>query len=279
MNSSNRVWDNLSTQWKQKDGQPLHPGHEDRKYMEKAILEWSPEGKKISALILGVTPQIARLNWPDETDLLAADHSQQMIDRVWPGYPNAGEESIRADWLDLPLDDHSRDIVVSDAPFGVLPYPHVYKKLLHSVRRILKPNGIFAFRIFIRPDETENPELIFKEALEGKIGNFHAFKLRLLMSMQPDTETGVCIGDVWNYWADQEIDYQKFADKTGWPLGHIETMKAYKNQTDVYHFPTPGELRDLLEEDNFTKLNCSWPGYELGERCPTFVYKPEPFDQ
>lgn len=278
MVKSEGVWNELSKQWQDKSGQPLHPGPEDRKFMEHAIDKWAPKHEDLKALILGVTPQMARLNWPDGTDLLAVDYSQKMIDKVWPGYPNPGEGALCANWTDLPLKNDSRDVVVSDAPFGVLPYPDVYQKLLHSVQKVLKTDGIFAFRIFIQPDQTENPEEIFSEARLGKIGNFHAFKLRLLMSMQTNTETGVCIGDVWDYWAKKKVNHQKLVKETGWPMSHIKTMKAYKNQADVYYFPTLQEIRDLMADENFKELNCSWPIYELGERCPTFVYKPEPID-
>lgn len=276
MHSSDGVWDKLSAQWKEKTGQPLHPGSEDRKFMEDIIHTWAPKDGHLNALILGVTPQMAYLDWPVGTDLLAVDHSQQMIDRVWPGFPNPGEGALCANWLDLPLENNSRNLVVSDAPFGVLPYPNIYKKLLQSVRNVLTSNGIFAFRIFILPDQTEPLEQIFWEAREGKIGNFHAFKLRLLMAMQPDTETGVCIGDVWDYWVKKRINYHELANQTGWPIGHLETMKAYKNQTDTYHFPTFGMFRSLMKNENFKEIRFFRPEYELGDRCPTFVYRPEP---
>jgi len=40
-----------------------------------------------------------------------------------------------------------------------------------------------------------------------------------------------------------------------------------------YTFPTLAEARAALRDD-FSEIACGLPGYELGERCPTFVLAP-----
>lgn len=272
MNSSNGVWTNQSTQW-DRVGPPLRPCREDHQLMEQIIHEVASKNGGLSALVLGVTPEMARLNWPNGTELLAVDKSQNMIDKVWPGYPNPGEGVLCANWLNLPLEKHSRDMAVSDGPFGVLRYPHEYSGVLKQLRIILKPGGFFAFRIFVRPVKPEKASDVYEAALNGKIGNFHVFKLRLLMAMQANSETGVRTGDVWEEWQQNGPGNKTIAEKCGWPIEQVQTIEAYRGQKDIYSFPTLAEIQEILPDNHFEILNCSIPTYELGERCPTITCK------
>jgi SAM-dependent methyltransferase len=277
MSSSEGVWGNHSKQWA-RVGPPLRPSKQDHEILEKVIHNHTPKNNTPRALVLGVSPEMAHLNWPKNTELIAVDHSQEMIDNVWPGYPNPGEGVLCANWLNMPFQQHSKDIVVSDGPFGVLRYPNEYKQLLTSLERVINPNGIFAFRVFIKPEEPETPQQIYKDAIRGKIGNFHVFKLRLLMAMQPDLTNGVCTGNVWREWHENGPDVNILSEECGWPIEQINTIEAYRGQKDVYSFPTIRELRGIFSEKNFKEIEYSIPTYELGERCPTFVYKPQPLD-
>lgn len=272
MNSSNGVWTNQSAQW-DRVGPPLRPSREDHRLMEQIIHDVASKNGQIRALVLGVTPEMARLNWPNGTELLAVDKSQNMIDKVWPGYPNPGEGVLCANWLDLPLENKSRDLVVSDGPFGVLRYPHEYSGVLKQLHRILKPGGFFAFRIFVRPEKNENAADIYQAAMDKTIGNFHVFKLRLLMAMQPDSASGVRTGDVFDKWKKNGPGSKTLSETCGWPVEQVETIEAYRGQEDVYCFPTLAEIQDILDNSNFEILDITQPSYELGERCPTFTCK------
>lgn len=273
MKSSNGVWKNQASQW-QRVGPPLRPSRPDHTLLENVIQKWHSKNGSPRVLVLGVTPEMARLNWPAGTDLLAVDHSQRMIDEVWPGYPSPGEGVLCANWLDLALKKHSRNIVVSDGPFGVLRYPFEYQKLLQSLRDILQPEGFFAFRIFTSPEIKEEPKDIFDAVLSGNIGNFHVFKLRLLMAMQPDSSSGVRIGDVWDEWVENGPQAEALSKQCGWPIEQIQTIEAYKGQKDIYCFPTLKEILEILDTGGFKIVSCTHPTYELGERCPTLVCKP-----
>ncbi|WP_234571199.1 class I SAM-dependent methyltransferase [Rhodohalobacter sp. 614A] len=272
MNSSTGVWTNQSSQW-DRVGPPLRPCLEDHQLMERGIHEVASKKKRLRALVMGVTPEMARLKWPDETDLLAVDKSQHMIDSVWPGYPNPGEGVLCGNWLDLPLEKHSRDLAVSDGPFGVLRFPHEYYDVLKQLKRVLTTDGIFVFRIFARPEKEEKASEIYEAALNGNIGNFHVFKLRLLMAMQPDSRAGVRTGDVWEEWEHNGPGSKTLSDKCGWPVEQINTIEAYRGQNDIYSFPTLQEILAILDESGFEILRCTEPAYELGERCPTLTCK------
>lgn len=267
------VWQKHARQW-ERLGPPLRPRARDAERMELVRDAWPPRDGGPRTLILGVTPELARLDWPAGTDLLAVDRSLGMIEGVWPGFPAAGEGAMCADWDALPLAERSRDLVLGDGVFAVLPYPGGHRDLIASLRRVLRADGLFAFRTFVRPESVERPEEVFGAAMAGEIGTFHAFKLRLLMSLQPDTRTGVRTGDAWAHWASEGPAADELAGRSGWPRSQIDTIEAYRGRETVYHFPTLGELRALLTEEGLEEIDCYRPAYELGERCPTLVFAP-----
>lgn len=240
--------------------------------MQRVQEAWSSRHGSPRTLILGVTPEMARLGWPQGTDLLAVDRSREMIARVWPGFPTPGGGALCADWRALPLAERSRDLVLGDGVFTVLAYPEDYRALAASLRRVLGPDGLFAFRTFVRPDRDERPAAVCDAAMDGEVDSFHAFKLRLLMSLQPDTATGVRTGDVWACWASDGPGAEELVDRSGWPREQIATIEAYRGRDTVYSFPTLEELRSLLAEEGFEEVERFRPTYELGARCPTLVW-------
>lgn len=265
------VWRGHALQW-ERVGPPLRPRARDTEKMGRIADAWTSRHGSPEVLVLGVTPETARLDWPEGTDLLAVDRSRMMIDRVWPGFPSPGEGVLRADWGALPLADRSRDLVLGDGVFTVLAYPEDYRTLLASLRRILRPGGLFAVRTFVLPGEPERPAAVCRAAMAGEIGTFHAFKLRLLMALQPDPDTGVRTGDVWTYWSREGPAADDLAERSGWPRREIETIDAYRGREAVYSFPTLEELRSLAAEEGFEEVDRFRPARESDERCPTLVF-------
>ena len=82
--------------------------------------------------------------------------------------------------------EHDFDLILADGVFVLLDYPTSYKKLACAVQRCLKHDGIFMVRSFLRPPAVEPCATIFAELWDKSIGSFHAFKWRLLMSLQGD---------------------------------------------------------------------------------------------
>lgn len=269
------VWVNQSRQW-DLVGSPLRPGPEDQTARKILMDRWSGPGEPDLAVILGVTPEITRMPWPVQTRVLAIDISPNMIGRVWSSDRTGPDRAICADWLQLPLAPDSVDFVASDGCFGVLRYPDQHVALLRSLRRTLREDGLFVFRIFVQPESSETRESIYGDVMEEATGSFHAFKLRLLMAAQQNSATGVCTGDVWNSWTSDGPGAESLASRRHWPMAQISTIEAYRNQTSTYFFPTADEIRNLLAEEGFIELQCLTPSYKLGDRCPTFACRPAP---
>lgn len=271
MTTESGVWRGHAVQW-ERVGPPLRPCARDTETMELLTGEWTARNGAPRVLVLGVTPEISRLGWPVGTGLLAVDRSRSMIDRVWPDRTPHRADVVRADWLDLPLGPETRDVAVGDGVFTVLRYPGEHRSLLGSVARVLSRDGLFAFRTFVRPEERETPAEVCEAALAGEVGSFHAFKLRLLMSLQPDTPSGVRTGDVWEYWSRRGPSAERLSDRCGWPREEIDTIDAYRGSETTYSFPTRAELSSLLREEGFRELRWCVQDYELGERCPTVAW-------
>jgi hypothetical protein len=187
---------------------------------------------------------------------------------VWPGPRDA---VVQADWLAMPVRPAFFDLVASDGCFGVIAHPRDHRMLLETVASILRDAGRFVFRVFVRPERSEAPAAVYADALSGRIASFHAFKLRLLMAMQPHSDAGVCTGEVWSEFTSHAPPREHLAAAAGWPIELIATIDAYRGQPTRYCFPTLEELRTLLRDSELDELSCIVPDYELGARCPTLV--------
>jgi SAM-dependent methyltransferase len=250
----------------------LRPGPEDLAVVAEAAAGWQaahPDAR-LRALILGVTPELATLAWPPQTTVTAVDQSPGMIRHVWPGAP---DRALCADWRRLPLPDGAVDLIAGDGCCSLLPFPDEVHALAAELRRVLTPGGIYVLRAFVQPEAREDLAAVGAALWSGRIGNFHVFKWRLVMSLQPSTARGVQLADVWDAWHALCPDPDALAEARGWPLSTITTIDSYRGAPAVYRFPTLAELRAVLSA-NFTEVACHTPTYELGERCPTLVWVP-----
>ena len=101
------------------------------------------------------------------------------------------------------------------------------------------------------------------------IGNFHILKWRLAMAIQRSLSEGVAVGSVWNVLNDHWPDLAALASHRNWRLAEVETIHAYRGVETRYTFPSWTEYRALFLMMGFRLAVAEFPGYELGERCPT----------
>jgi SAM-dependent methyltransferase len=270
------LWSRHAAAW-DRIGPPLRPSPDDGAILER--LASSVAAPRV--LVLGTTPEMARLAWPAGTTLLAVDRSPTMIADVWPGFPRPGEGALLADWRTMALPPASRDLVVGDGITAVLRWPDELAEVCGRVRDVLapggpgRPAGRVALRAFLRPDVPEAPEAVLDAALARRIAGFHAFKLRLVMALQADPARGVAVADVWRWWAAHGPGADALAAATGWPAGQIDTLGSYRDATVVMTFPTADELRAVAAAAGLVEVATEVGGYELAERTPTVVWARE----
>jgi SAM-dependent methyltransferase len=265
-------WSNAARVWEQV-GAPLRPQPQDTGFFQGALEAWAATSQKAPrALILGVTPELYNLNWPDGTDLIAIDHTRSMIDCVWPGDPEA---ALNADWRDMPLEAQSRDIAMCDGGFHLLSYPLGQQQLVQSLSRVLAPGGIFVVRLFVPPATEEAPDAVLNDLLQGEISSLNIFKLRLGMSLQKDPQQGTELKTVWETLHQTAPDLGKLAAKIGWTREHIEAINTYKDSPNKYCFVPVDTVCDLFcsKPGGFGLQSMHVPTYELAERCPSLVFR------
>jgi hypothetical protein len=266
-------WSKHAQQW-QWIASPLRPAAEDIQMLESALADWHAANPlpSLQALLLGVTPEITLMRWPHGTRLVAVDHTQAMIRDVWPG-GRRGFTALCAEWTDPPLPPGSQDVIVGDGCFSLLVTRDEYRATVQAMRRVIRAHGLFLMRFFIRPDVPETVAGVVADLWHGRIGNFHVFKWRLAMALHGRLDEGVRLADIWDAWHAAVADPVQLASRLGWPLRAVQTIDAYRDVQTRYTFPTLAEARAVMAEA-FEEFACWFPGYELGERCPTLAFRP-----
>ena len=269
-------WNDIADYW-QDWGPPLRPCAEDLGIVQAALATWlhKPAGGPLQVLMCGVTPELADLAWPEASQLVAVDQSESMIEKVWPGDIAGRRRAMLGQWHALPVPDQSQDVILGDGLFVVLDHPQGQRDLVASVRRALRPGGLFIMRCFVLPEERETSAAVFQDLQAGRIGSFHVFKFRLAMALQPAGGRAVNLDEVWKVWDQAGVERAQLMARTGWSGGAIDTIGLYKGNDACLSFLTLAETRALLAE-KLQIVAVHTPGYEMGERCPTLVCRRGP---
>ena len=273
--SARGPWRKHALQWS-RVGPPLRPSPEDVAVAVDAVDAWRETTGRDdpSLLLLGVTPELCALPTGTRSRVVAVDRSLDMIRCVWPGRLRPADEALCGDWLRLPIESRSVDLVLSDGCLSTLPYPGGYADVCAELLRVLRGAGRCVARCFVLPGKPERVEDVLADLRAGRTGGFHAFKWRLAMALQRDPEAGVMLADVWDAFHEAEGDLASLALRCRWPLEAVRTIEAYHGVKARYSFPTLGQLRDLFVDAGFAVADVSRPGYELGDRCPSLVLEP-----
>src|SRR5215211_3787901 len=85
-------------------GSPLRPVEPDIEFLQTTIAAWAQTNQvdRLRGTILGVTPELARMQWPDGSQVLAVDKSMPMAKTSWPGNLPDRRAVVCGNWLALP---------------------------------------------------------------------------------------------------------------------------------------------------------------------------------
>lgn len=251
---------------------PLHPCAEDIAIMEQfvargvAALHSQRGPVNPQALLLGVTPAIATMQWPLATTLLAIDSSEGMLRTVWPGDQPGVRQAQCGNWLALPGGDATQTIVIGDGSLNCLEYPTGWQQLVNSVARVLCVGGSFVLRVYIQPPRKPSVSELFQELMDGRFHTFDGFKF-LLNSALTDDQFTVAVQTVWQQWAQAQVDEAALCRITGWSPATFATIAYYQNSSARYAFPTLVAVQASLGT-HFDCIDLVTPSYPLGEYCP-----------
>src|SRR5690606_24353096 len=158
-----------------------------------------------------------------------ADRSAAMVAALWPKDTDIPARVLTADWEALDLPDASFDIAFCDGGFAFFDMPEGQRRLAGVLARLLRRDGAAVIRCYLQPERPEPVEAVFDDLLAGRIGGFHVFRWRLVMALQPDSRSGVRLGDVYEAARAALAARPALADAlAAWPEPVVRTLDAYR---------------------------------------------------
>lgn len=244
-------WASRSLHWNQ-IGPPLQPNHEVIDCFHSLI----PRSTHI--LLLGVTPQIANAY----DNVISVDREPAMIANVWPGNTDT-KQAIHDNWLtvDLPLD--SFDGIIGDGSINMLELADI-PNMMSRITSFLKPGGIFACRMFSRPNIDVTLDQVLSEAISPSM-NFSAFRRLLPMYIAAQTTSLVPVRQI------SELFDQLFPnrDSLPWTEKEMTTMDTYRDSDTTTWFPTRDEILKLSPTGaKFIDTGT----YDIADTCPILTF-------
>jgi SAM-dependent methyltransferase len=265
-------WNAAAANWRHYTS-PLRPCAEDQATFLRFIAAHDPTGARREALMLGVTPEIANLDWPQGVTVTAADRAPEMIKAFWPSDRPALRPALCVDWFELPTPSTPYDLVLADGSFNLVDYPGDLRRLLDRLAGAVAPGAMLITRTFTRPVEAESLSALEQAARAGRAGGFHAFKFRLAMAFQPSPEAGVSLGDIWRLWRRLDDEIDDLTTRNGWLPEQVRTIDLFRDKDVRLRFPTREELTGVFQAAGLALVDSDTPTYEMGDRCPIMAWR------
>lgn len=267
-------WEAIAGKWRIVP--PLSPCDDDISYYEtqaKGCADSRGRSTGLDALLLGVTPAIRSMRWPDGTRLISVDWSKNMFRFTSPQEPLRPRPSpVIGDWRELPLAAGSQDFAIGDGCYTALGSLEDAAIMNGEVCRILRPGGLFCLRCFCRAERPQPVRQLFEELLSGNVRNLDLFRWLLAMGVQGTSSQGVDLRSVWKVWKGRIPDCGALQAKFGWSQDAVANIERWSEANMRYRFSTLGELRELVAPW-FDLLDISIPKYEWGERFPRLLMR------
>jgi SAM-dependent methyltransferase len=254
---------------------PLAPCEEDVAWYEAQARNCaeSREGGGLVALLLGVTPGIATMRWPDDTTLVAVDWAAGMLGNVWPrhGTP-ARAQPLRGDWRELPFASRSVDFVVGDNLYMTMGSVDESVRLNREVGRVLRPGGRYCQRSLGRTDRAVPAEELFENLRSGRVRHLDFFRFLLAMAVQGASREGVALDQVWRLWNQRMADAASLGDGFDWAELGLANLETWRGSVGRYCFLSQSEAIELAEP-LFDVLETDKPNYEWRDHVSRLVMR------
>ena len=267
-------WDSVAQCW-HLYASPLRPCAADQATFRQLIDAHGPaplDGTR-AAIIFGVTPEIATMDWPGDTIVTGFDRAPEMIEHVWPGNVPGRRQAICADWFNLPRPARPYDLAFADGSVTVIGFPGDLQRLIAHLKEMARPDALLVTRTFTRPLRAETIAELEEVARAGRAGTFHAFKFRLAMSLQERTEDGISLHDIWALWHRLDSEIEGLSARNGWRPDVVGTIALFRGKQVKLVYPSREELIDVMQGTGLKLLETRIPTYEMGDRCPIMAWR------
>jgi SAM-dependent methyltransferase len=249
---------------------PLAPSTDDIAWFERSVTAfYEKRGRQpLTALLLGLTPDVATMRWPADTALVVVDWSTEVFRHRWPerGFPQVAAP-VRGDWRELPVANESIDVALGDGCYTAFATPGEAAALNGEVARVLKPRGLFCIRCYTLPRRPTSTRALFDDLLAGRYANPALFRWLVVMAVHGNSRRGVVLADVWDEWQARFPEPAAQLRLLGWDEQSIQQIARYKDRPVRYSFHALAELQALATE-RFTAVESEIPDIEHGECFP-----------
>ena len=189
-------------------------------------------------IILGVTRELAE-SFPN---VLAIDNEPNMLKNVWIG-DTATKSAMLANWLTVELEPNTYSATIGDGSINQVAFPHDQKALLTKIYDWLTPGGVFACRMYTRPDVPITREQLISEGTSPTI-NWSAYRRMLSMylaELEGQTIKTRNITGLFN---------ELFPDRSQlpWTPEQLEMVDTYATSNLKSCLPTRQELRQIFPD-------------------------------
>lgn len=253
---------------------PFRPHGSEAAIMQDVVAEQSKRagGSGLQTLILGLTPEYVGLEWPAGSRVVVADRSSHVAEQWWPGDVPGSRELVEADWLDMPFDAGSFDLILGDGVFNFMPYPGGFRNLAGALSPLLRPGGRLAVRIFNQANPPEQPASLIEEYHRSDSIDYYGFRFRLATSAQERPERGISANKdtVDACLLELGVDLEEFYEKSGHTPPRVGPLSSQTKDSYRVSYPTDDQFRVILE-GQFEQISIRTGDHALARRTPIFV--------
>ena len=249
---------------------PWTPSPEDGRLLLEAVTAHLA-GRRSLVAVLGVTPALIQLTWPEGATILAVEANPAMIRSQWRSHPKIPSAVVCGRWETLPLPSGSVATVVGDGSLNALPYAS-YPGLFREVARVLAPAGVFVLRCFVRPEIPMEIAKIEQEVAGRRHLTSAPFRLRLCTALA-DSDGSLVLGSLLERFNAHFPDRRRLADAAGWEMAEVDRFDMDRGSKIELTFPTLAELA-AHAQPYFAIEEVRHGSYPLAELCPRVTFVP-----
>ena len=266
---SDNYWDRIADLWRL-FGPPIRPAADDLVVYQEivdratALIDGPPR-----VLLLGVTPELYRLRWPADAEVLALDSSSPMLEAVWQG---PADTAVTGSWTAMPFADQSFTLLLCDAGVGLLD-PVGQGELLAEVQRVLVPDGTLAVRLFAPQGRTGTVAEIFEDLDRGRIPTLDALKLRMWGALQKTPAEGVRPSEVARRILEARGPWDRLAQTQGWHPDYVRALELQLDSPATFHLVDAEELARLGLRAGLDPSGVRRPAHRYGDSCPVAEFR------
>ncbi|MBU3693808.1 MAG: hypothetical protein FGM40_03145 [Rhodocyclaceae bacterium] len=258
-------------------GPPLRPSPGDLGIFQRAIDDWQvrrgQEAGAPRALILGATPELWSLAWPDRDKLLVLEPDPVVAAELWPGTP--GSVEVRS-WQTLSPADGHFDLVFCDAGLHTLGYPNEQADFRRRIAAVTARGALLAFRLLCPPSRHESTHRVTSELWSGNVGDMSQLIFRLTISMQRSPAAGVRLDTVWLKLRSLCKDWHTLSLRTGWDLDSVAVADYFRASQAKHHYFGLVEMLNRFgysDGQYFQMIRLTTGGGALAAQCPVVTFE------